>query len=426
MIRSLLENGRGLAIPEDRKLEVYGALAGETVMARHLFGRRFRGQAEVTEVLQASPQRVEARCAHFGTCSACSLQHLAPEFQVQFKQERVLEKLAGVGQVTPESVLPPLQAGSWHYRRKARLSVRYVEKKGGVLVGFRERDGRFVTQMTECHILPRRLLAELDNLVAMLNGLEGVQQIPQIELCCGDRGLVLILRHLEPLSERDIEALQGFAGRSGFGIYSQSGGPQTVAPLPGCETALSYQLPEFNLEFQFGPLDFVQVNASLNRAMVSAAVTMLSVGSDDHVLDLFCGLGNFSLPLAQSAASVTGVEGDTELVRRAQENALANGIDNARFLEADLYGEAALNPLAGRQFSHVLLDPPRSGAAPVLPRLTQFGARRVVYVSCNPDTLAADAGALVRKHGFRLTAVGVMDMFPHTTHIESIALFDRD
>lgn len=421
----LLENGRGSALLGEKKLEVHGALAGETVMARYLFGRRFRGQAEVTEVLSPSPQRIDPRCAHFGTCSACSFQHLSPDSQIQFKQSIVLDKLKTMGGVEPQTVLNPLQAESWHYRRKARMSVRYVEKKGGVLLGFRERDGRFVTQMSECHILPRRFLAQMSELSALLNRLESAAQIPQIELCAGDQGLILIFRHLQPLSEEDIKGLSDFSKHSGFGVYLQPGGPQTVEPLPGCAADLSYALPEFNVDFQFGPLDFIQVNASLNRAMVSAAVEQLCAGPENHVLDLFCGLGNFSLPLARSAASVTVVEGDAELVRRARENAQRNGIENVRFVEADLYGEGSLGKLGDQQFSHVLLDPPRSGAAPVLPNLAALGAQRIVYISCNPETLASDAGLLTRQLGYKLVAAGVMDMFPHTTHIESMAVFEQ-
>ncbi|MBT8062723.1 MAG: 23S rRNA (uracil(1939)-C(5))-methyltransferase RlmD, partial [Gammaproteobacteria bacterium] len=386
-IDALSTNGRGLAVHEEKPLQVHGALPGELVSARFLFGRRMRGQAEVIEVLQASTDRIEPRCVHFGTCSACSLQHLSCGSQVAFKQGIVLGKLKEVGAVEPARILEPLQADAWHYRRKARLSVRYVEKKGGVLVGFRERDGRFVTQMSECHILPRRFVAGLERLLALLNGMQAARHIPQIELCAGDDALLLIFRHLEPLHEQDLAVLRDFHQQTGFGVYLQSKGPDTVEALPGCDTDLVYELPDFDLQFRFGPLDFIQVNASLNRAMVSAAIKLLSAGAGDHVLDLFCGLGNFSLPLARGAASVTGVEGDAALVRRAQENAASNGIGNARFVEADLYGEASLVALGDAQFSHVLLDPPRSGAAPVLPRLAGMGARRIVYVSCNPDTL---------------------------------------
>ena len=424
-IERQLDNGRGLAAHEERRLEVHDALGGEVVLARYLFGRRFRGQATTLEVLHASPHRAQPACPHFGTCSACVLQHMDAPAQLEFKQARLLRILAEAG-ASPEAVLPPLAAEPWHYRRKARLSVRYVEAKGRVLLGFRERDGRFVTDMRECHTLAPQVGRHLPALRALLGVLQGARSIPQIEVSCGDDSAALIFRHLEPLSGADLEGLRDFARNTGLAVLLQPGGPDTVSALEPAAPELSYALPGFGLAFHFQPLDFIQVNGALNRLMVSQALELLQPGGDEAVLDLFCGLGNFSLPLAQRAGRVTGVEGDAGLVRRALANTSRNAVGNADFRCADLYAEDADLSWTRGAFDKVLLDPPRSGAAPLLRAVADTGASRLVYVSCNPETLAEDAGKLLREHGFRLAAAGLMDMFPQTTHIEAMALFERD
>ena len=425
-IDSLLENGRGLAVHEAKRLEVHDALPGERLLVRHLFGRRFRGQVARVKSLLPSPDRVPARCAHFGTCSACTLQHMEPRAQLGFRQQIMLRYLREAGGLEPEQVLPPLASDQWQYRRKARLSVRYVEGKGRVLVGFRERDGRYVTDMQACHILAGPVATHIQSLIHLLAQLEGARTIPQIEVSCGDEACALIFRHLEPLSEADLARLRDFAGSTGLAVLLQAEGPDSLQALEPAERDLRYRLPEFDLEFLFQALDFVQVNGSLNRAMVSQAVALLDPQPDDLVLDLFCGLGNFTLPLALRCAGVTGIEGDASLVGRAIGNAAHNGIANAIFRQADLYASDGGRAWAGGRFRKVLLDPPRSGAEPVLGQISDTGAVRVVYVSCNPATLAHDAGILVRQHGFRLQAAGVVDMFPHTTHIETMAVFERE
>lgn len=424
-IESLLDNGRGLAMHEERPLEVFDALPGERVMAKYLFGRRFRGQAQQVEVSQAAPARVEPRCPHFGTCSACVLQHMDGPGQLEFKQSILLRKLEEAGGLVPETVLPPLHGVARNYRRKARLSVRLVEKKGGVLVGFRERDGRFVTDMRECHVLAPQVAERLSDLRALLNRLDGAARIPQIEVSCGDDDAALVFRHLDALGDADLERLRDFAQATGLSVLLQPGGPDTVTALEPAEPELHYALPEFGLGFRFLPLDFIQVNGELNRKMVRQALEQLAPAPDEMVLDLFCGLGNFTLPLARSAARVTGLEGEASLVQRAQDNAHANGIANAEFRQADLYAPDADLSWSADAFDKLLLDPPRSGAEPILPAIADTGATRVVYVSCNPDTLAQDAGMLVARHGFRLAAAGIMDMFPQTTHIEAMAVFER-
>jgi 23S rRNA (uracil1939-C5)-methyltransferase len=322
-------------------------------------------------------------------------------------------------------VLPPLAGPAWHSRRKARLSVRDVPAKGRVLVGFRERDGRFITDMQECHTLDERLAGLLPALSALLGSLQARATIPQLEAACGDESVALVVRHLQPLSADDRQALVAFEQQQALRLYLQPGGPDSVVPLSANGPQLSYALPAWGLELSFEPLDFIQVNAGLNQLMVAQALEQLDIQPGQRVLDLFCGLGNFSLPLARAGAQVTGVEGAPGLVARAQQNATDNGLACVHFIHADLYADEVVLPAAGGPFDSILLDPPRSGAGPLLAQLAASGVQRIVYISCNPKTLAADAGALQREHGFELLAAGLMDMFPHTPHSEAMAVFER-
>lgn len=424
-IQSLDAHAAGLTEHDGRTLKVWDALPGERVQARYLFGRRFRGQAETLEVLEPAETRVAPPCERFGTCSACTLQHLSVEAQLAFKQDRLLGLLAARGGLAPARTLSPLQADRWHYRRKARLSVRHVPKKGRVLVGFRERDGRFVTDMRACHTLHPFIAGVLEDLSRLVGDLDARATIPQIETTCGDETAALVVRHLEPLSETDLDRLAAFEAATGLRVYLQPKGPDTVQPLTPGPSRLRYALAEEKLAFDFEPLDFVQVNAALNAAMVRQALELLEPRSEDRALDLFCGLGNFTLPLARRCAEVHGLEGAPSLVVRAQDNARRNGIANARFSAVDLYDENPGEGWPDGAFDLVLLDPPRSGAGPVLERIAATGARAVLYVSCNPETLATDAEALTGGYGFRLEAAGAMDMFPQTAHIEAMALFSR-
>ncbi len=425
-IQSLLENGRGSAVHESKNLGVYGALPGESVMARFLFGRRMRGQAETLEVLKPSSNRIEPRCPHFGTCGACTLQHLDHASQLEFKQKTMLGHLRQQGDVSPERVLAPLSAGQWNYRRKARLSVRYVRAKERVLVGFRERDGRFVADMAECHTLVKRVADRLPEITALIEGLDARETIPQIEVTSGDENSALIFRHLEPLSASDTTALKAFAINTGLAVLLQPKGPDTVHALEPENPQLSYTLPEYEVNFEFEPLDFVQVNGALNQLMIKQALELMDLQPQDRVLDLFCGLGNFTLPIARHCQAVTGVEGDEGLVQRAVQSAQRNAISNAGFIQVDLYSQSAGLVNVPGLFHKILLDPPRSGAEQVLPTVASSSASKVLYVSCNPVTLGRDAGILVHQHGFTLQAAGIMDMFPHTSHIESMALFERE
>lgn len=424
-IGSLDTKGLGLAVFEEKKLHVFDALPGEKIIARNLFGRTNRGKAETLEILHPSVDRVPARCPSFGYCGGCSLQHMSMDAQLARKQAALLQSLRTTGNIEPAMVYAPLDAGHWNYRRKARLSVRDVEAKERVLVGFRERNGRFVADMDECHILHPVFADALPRLSMMIKALECRATIPQIEVACGDQQCALIIRHLEEFSSTDIESLRTFAAETGFGIYLQSAGPDSVELLEPSDFQLEYAIESLDLRFQFGPLDFIQVNGALNQQMVNRALELLDPQPDDNILDLFCGLGNFTLPLALGAGQVTGLEGSAEMVERGRTNAALNGLDNVEFQRADLYQSTDEPPWPLALYNKILLDPPRSGAQELLPWIAASEASRVLYISCNPETLARDADILVNQHGFSLLGAGIMNMFPHTRHSEAIALFER-
>ncbi|HLF30713.1 MAG TPA: 23S rRNA (uracil(1939)-C(5))-methyltransferase RlmD [Xanthomonadales bacterium] len=424
-ITSLSHDGRGVAEIDGKKVFVHGALPGERVRARLLASLRRYDEAEAVEVLQASPRRVQARCAHFGVCGGCVLQHLDPRAQIEAKQDTLLQNLERIGKVSPLHILEPLTGPQWNYRRKARLSVRYVVKKERLLIGFRERQGRFVAEMSECHVLDQRVARLLPQLVALANSLDARDRLPQIEVACGDRQCALVMRHMDPLSQPDVAALTAFARENSVAVLLQPGGPDTVHTLEPRELTLDFALPEYGLVLEFGPSDFIQVNADLNRKMIHHALELMQPEPSDSILDLYCGLGNFTLPLARRAGRVTGVEGDAKLVEKARANAARNGIENAAFHVADLAADVAGAAWLKQGYDKILIDPPRSGAEEILSHLAATTAHRLVYVSCHPASLARDAGILLQQHGFSLQAAGVMDMFPHTAHVESIAWFER-
>ncbi|MBK9670119.1 23S rRNA (uracil(1939)-C(5))-methyltransferase RlmD [Thermomonas sp.] len=425
-------DGRGVARwPEGhanagKAVFVSGALPGETVSVQQTARSRHFDEAKTLEVIEASPDRVEPRCPHFGTCGGCVLQHFAEERQIESKQRVLLENLQRIGHVSPQSVLPPLRGDSWGYRRKGRFSVRRVEKKDKTLVGFREQDPRFVADIGECHVVVPQLGFKVAALGALVDGLDARRDIPQIEFIAGDAQIALVFRHLQPLSDADKAKLAAFAEAEGFSIFLQPGGIDSVHPLTGDAPQLSFRLPQWDIELMFRPLDFIQVNAKLNEAMIARALELLDVQPGERVLDLFCGLGNFTLPLARAAGDgeVVGVEGDAGLVQRARANAAHNGLGNATFHAADLVQDLAAQPWLKAGFDKLLLDPARSGAIEVLKQLPLKGLKRIVYVSCHPGSLARDAGFLVNDAGWTLREAGVMDMFPHTAHVESIAVFD--
>lgn len=426
-IETMTHEGKGIARIGGKTVFIDGALPGEEVEFVYTRNRRNYDEGRLVRVLEASASRVEPACEHFGTCGGCRLQHVSGEEQIRLKQQILLDDLAHIGRVEPESVLSPLTGPVWGYRNKARLGVRYVDKKAKVLVGFRERGSHFLAELQHCHILNPALGSRLPELGALVRRLSAYRRMPQIEVAAGDDQLALVYRNLEPLSEADIRLLIDYGKTHGFVIYHQPRGPDSVTLLYPPQTTLYYTIPEFDVRLEFLPTDFTQVNSDINRRMISHALALLEVQAEDRVLELFCGLGNFSLPLARRAGEVVAVEGEADLIRRARDNAALNGIGNVRFAVANLFADSSAEPwLKGQRYDKVLLDPPRSGAAEMIPQLAATGAGRIVYVSCNPATLARDAGELVNRHGYRLLKAGIMDMFPHTAHVESIALFVRD
>jgi 23S rRNA (uracil1939-C5)-methyltransferase len=424
-ITDLSHEGQGVARHEGKAVFVAGALPGERVRAQRIRRHRQFDEARTVEVLRASPDRVEPRCPHFGVCGGCALQHLTPEAQIAAKQHTLLENLERLGGVRPQRVLDPLTGPAWGYRRRARLSVRRVDRKDRVLVGFREQDGRYVADIASCAVLHPRVGERIAGLAALVGSLDAQRTIPQIEVAVGDEVAALVFRHMAPLSGSDTSKLREFARGTGIAVFLQPGGMDSVRALEPAEIALSFALPHHDLSLAFEPLDFVQVNGALNERMIDHALALLDPQPADRVLDLFCGLGNFTLPLARRAGRVAGVEGEAALVARARANGVRNGLANIDWHAGDLAADQRDAPWAREQYDLLLLDPPRAGAAAVLEYLPGRAVRRLVYVSCHPGSLARDAGTLVDRHGFALTAAGAMDMFPHTAHVESIAVFDR-
>ncbi len=423
-IEDLSHEGRGIAHLEGKTLFIDNALPGETVRFRYTAVHGRFDEGEAVEILQASEQRVTPGCEHFGLCGGCSLQHLTPQAQIALKQKTLLEQFEHVGHVTPEQVLPPLTGPVWGYRHKARLGAKYVPKKGGVLVGFREKRSPYVAELQSCVVLHEVVGQRISALRDLLSGLEARHRIAQIEVAVGDNHTALILRNLDPLSSADQEILLAFAQDTGLHLYLQPGGPKTVAPFyPESPEALHYLLPQ-DITLRFQPNDFTQVNPAINQKMIQRAIDLLALNNTDHLLELFCGLGNFSLPLATQAGRIMAVEGEASLVERAWQNARENGVENIQYAVANLMEEKLEADWLTGDYNKLLLDPPRSGAIEIIQRLDVSKIERILYISCNPSTLARDAGELVQR-GFTLKQAGIMDMFPHTTHVESIALFER-
>lgn len=423
-IVALAHDGRGIARIDGKAVFVAGALPGERVTLRVVKRRRQMDEAFLGEILVPSPQRVEPKCAHFGVCGGCALQHLAPEAQIAVKQTQLLEDLARIGRVAPERILPPLLGPVWGYRRRARLGVKYVHKKGRTLAGFREREKPYLADIQNCEVLvgeQRRLPQEL---AALVDTLSMREQVPQVEVAVGDNATALVFRVMAAPPSDDLAKLEAFGRRLDVRIYLQTGGPASIRALDEGAAPLRYSVGTAGVSLEFGPADFVQVNREINDAMVAAALDELAPEPDDEVLDLFCGLGNFTLPLAKHARRVVGVEGDAGLTARGAANAASNGIDNTRFVTENLFDPARFGDWSAQHYARVLLDPPRAGAREIVERMAAWRARRVVYISCHPGSLARDAGILVETQGYKLLAAGVMDMFPHTTHVESIAVFE--
>ena len=422
---TLSHEGRGIARINGKTVFIDGALPGEEVS--FLYTRR-RGQFDegrIVDVLQASPHRAEPRCPHYGVCGGCSLMHLDSAQQILHKQSVLLEQLRHIGGLAPERVIPPLSASHWGYRRKARMGVKYVDGKEKVLVGFREKNSRFIADIDSCEVLHPFLGKTIGRLKELIRGLSVYRQIPQLEVAVSDAVAAIVIRHLAPLTDSDKSSLSGYEKMHPVRFYLQPGGLDSVHSLSGqVEPNLHYRLDSHNVTIEFSPIDFTQVNFELNPLLVDRVISLLDLSGADSVLDLFCGLGNFTLPMARYADYVTGVEGSEELVCRARMNAEKNSLSNVEFRVCDLSGQDAGARLAAQDYNKVLLDPPRSGAREILGQLDLQRVDKLVYVSCNPATLARDAGILVNQGGLSLNAAGVMDMFPHTSHVESIALFE--
>ncbi len=409
---------------------VDGALPGESARVRIRGKRRSHLDAMLVEILRQAPDRVDPPCPYFGTCGGCALQHWAHQAQLTAKQQQLSDALQRIGKVTPEHWLTPISGPIWEYRRKARLGVRYVPKKGGVLVGFRERHKSYITPLESCAALAPQVSKLLPTLPELISGLSCYTRIPQIEVAVGDNDVALVLRHLEPVSDVDIEKLQRYARSHHIQILLQAKGLDTIVPCwPAVFRELYYTLPKHNIVISFGPTDFVQVNAKTNHALIDLALELLEPTKQERLLDLFCGLGNFTLPIARYCDEVVGVEGDHTLVQRAQRNAKQNQLTNVKFIQTDLYTENAElvlpKELLLQKANKMLIDPPRTGAIEIIKKIPDLAPQRVVYVSCNPATLARDSELLVHKHRYRLTRAGIIDMFPNTAHVESIAVFER-
>ena len=427
LVSGLTHEGEGV-VRGGKTAFVAGALPGERIRFRRTRRHRQHDDGALLEVLEASPQRVPARCAHFGVCGGCVLQHLDPLAQLAAKETELRDALTRVARLTPQRWLAPLAGPVWAYRRRARLGAKLVDRKQRVVVGFRERAAPYVADLSGCEVLAAPAGGLIAPLGALLTRLTIARQVPQIEVAVADNALALVLRVLEPPSAADLQLLRQFAAEHGVRLYLQSGGLDSVRPLDAGQALapLSYALPAFGLELEFLPTDFIQVNGAVNAALVERAVELLEPGADARVLDLFCGLGNFTLALGRRALAAVGVEGEAALVERARGNAARNGLANVAFHLADLSAEpAAAAPWLGERYSHVLLDPPRTGARALLATLARLAPERVLYISCHPGSLARDLMVLVHEHGFTLEAAGVVDMFAHTAHVESLALLSR-
>src|SRR5258706_10401627 len=414
--------GRGVARNAGRVVFVEGALAGERVEARLLESRSKFDLARATEILKPSAARREPRCPYFGVCGGCVTQHVEARTQVAAKQRWLEDNLARIGKLTPEVMLAPIHGQEWGYRHRARLSVRYVEGKGGALVGFRERKSTYVADMRSCEVLPPGISSLIVPLRNLIGNLSIKDRVPQIEIAVGENATVLFFRHLLALTAADQDLLKAFAEANRVRVWLQPEGADSAHPFhPAAQDALYYTLPEFGLKISFQPADFTQVNPAVNRLLVSRALRLLDPQPGERVADLFCGIGNFSLPLARRGAQVIGFEGSSLLVDRARENAAVNNLV-AQFEVSDLF-QSNLGRFG--RFDQFLIEPPREGAISLIHSLPDDWPRRIVYVSCDAATLARDAGELGYAKGFRLSAAGVVNMFPHTAHVESIALFDR-
>ena len=427
IVESLDQEGRGVAHVDGKVIFIEGALPGELVTYSPYRRKPTFEFAMLDTVLRASSARTQPQCAFFGRCGGCSLQHLDARAQVAAKQRILEDDLRHIGKVTPDIILPAIHGPAWGYRQRARLSARYVFKKGSALVGFRERRHSYVAEMTSCEVLTPDVSALLPPLRALIGQLSLRERLPQVEVAVGEDVTILVLRILQPLTPEDEVLLKAFAEEHGVWLYLQPRGPETAEPFwPAAACDLYYALPEFDLKIRFSPTEFTQVNSAVNRVLVRRALRLLDPQPGERIADMFCGIGNFTLAIARSGAQVLGIEGSKALVARAGANAAGNGLAaRCEFQGADLFKADPGWVAALGHFDRMLIDPPRDGAVELVKALPDDGPRRIVYVSCNPATLARDAALLVHTRGYRLDAAGVVNMFPHTSHVESIAVFER-
>lgn len=424
-IESASHDGRGIAAIDGKKVFVAGALPGEEVRFQRRKSRRNFDEAELLEVLEASPERIEARCEAYGRCGGCSLQHVSETQQRQIKEQALRDNLERIGRVAPSTWFEPMTGPGWNYRRRARLAVKDVHAKGRVLVGFRERHAPFITDMHRCEVLAQPVDGMIDALSELVGALSISARLPQVEIAVADNATAMVFRVLDAPTAEDEALLRAFSEDHDIRVYLQPGGLDSIYLLAPDSIAdpLYYDLPEFDVRIAFDAVGFVQVNSEINRRMVHQAVELLDPGPEDRVLDLYCGIGNFSLPIARRAGEVLGVEGDAMLVKAAAANAELNGISNAKFRQADLSAIDGSEGWLREGWDLLLLDPARSGAQEIVEHIERIGPKRIVYVSCHPGTLARDAGTLVNEKGYTCESAGIIDMFPHTAHVESIAVF---
>lgn len=425
-VTSFSHEGRGICQIEGKTTFICGALPGETVSFDYKSCRNRYDEGDINTVITASPERVEPKCPHFGTCGGCQLQHISHDKQIVHKKKTFHELLQHHANETLENWLPTLQAEPWGYRRKARLSVKQVDGKGDLLIGFRERRSRYVADMRQCEVLVPEVGQHIDWLRQQLSALEGKRHVAQIEVCASGNETALIIRHLEPLSESDLNQLIEICKQRQYKLYLQPGGYDSVHlvyPADG-RFLMQYELPKFDLRFAFHPSGFIQVNDTINQSMVERAIDLLDIQSSDRVLDLFCGIGNFSLAAAKQAAHVTGVEGDELAIELAKQNASINQLSNTHFYQGNLFEVDPHAAWLNQQYNKLILDPPRSGCKEIIPQLSTWKPGKIVYISCNPMTFARDVG-LMKQLGYQLDQAGIMDMFPHTEHMEVMGVLTQ-
>ena len=422
-ITALSHDGRGIAHIDGKTTFITNALPGETVEFFYLRKHSNYDEGVANKILTRSPERIDPKCPYFDVCGGCNLQHLTHEKQLELKLQTLKEQLSHFGANTPKTFSAPISGAIWHYRGRARLSVKYVNKKQKLLIGFHEKNGRFVADIESCAILAHPLSEKIPELRSFISELSIYDQIPQIEIAITNNVIALTFRVLKTPNENDLEKFKQFGNNHNFLIYLQPGSNDSSYCVNSSQEYLSYELPSYNLELLFKPHDFTQINQEINQKLIARALELLDPQSDDNILDLFCGLGNFTLPLAQKCHSIVGIEGSVQMTARAEINAKHNQISNAKFYAADLTKELSAM-WATQKYSKILLDPPRTGALEICRDIAKFGAKKIVYISCSPATLARDAKEIIAE-GYKLKNTGTIDMFPHTGHTEAIAEFSK-